>query len=107
MTASRVSGTCRLAVICCGCHPVAGLPSTAARGPAPGCADEAVAGWQRTRSLVGVRSGRRVGRVSVPPGATLRMVPPAVTGTAGPDWTDTVVVACPIATVNLVPCQAR
>src|SRR5204863_358489 len=50
-----------------GCQSVAGLPSTAASGSAPTWELLADAGWQRTMSGVGVRSGRRVDMVRVPP----------------------------------------
>jgi DNA-binding beta-propeller fold protein YncE len=42
-----------------GCQSVTGLPSTAAIGSAPGATLVAVAGRQRAKSSVGVRSGRR------------------------------------------------
>ncbi len=61
----------------------------------------AVALEHRTASLVGARSGRRVGIVSGRPGATVR-VP---TGSAAPLSSVTVVVRWPIEIVNVRPCQ--
>ncbi len=55
-----------------GCQSVAGLPSTAASGGAPGCELEAEAAPHLTTSEVLVRSGRRVSIVSVWPARSVR-----------------------------------
>ena len=58
--------TVRFAGMAVGDQTVATLPSTAASAYCPASSELAVAGRQRARSSVGVRSGRRVGIVAEP-----------------------------------------
>src|SRR2546421_781792 len=81
-------------------HGVAVLPSTAATGSSPGTNELAVTCWQRARSLVGWRSGRRVAIVVLCPGVTVASPPGPWTGSAGPEVRLTRVDRGPIVTVN-------
>ena len=61
------TGAVSVAGTAAACQSVAGLPSTAANGGAPGCELVAAGAWQRTTSVVESRSGRRVGSDTLPP----------------------------------------
>src|SRR4051794_4826141 len=90
-----------------GAQMVAVLPSTAASAYIPASSELAVAGLQRARFVVGVRSGRRVGIVSDEPVATTWVLPDDSTGIAAPLRTVTLVVLAPICTSKILPCQCR
>jgi hypothetical protein len=84
---------------------VALLPSTAASAYIPDSSEVAVAGLQRARLVVGVRSGRRVG-IDRDEAAPMVRVPPGVrTGSASPERNVTVVVLAPMCTSNDLPFQ--
>lgn len=76
--------TVRLAVASLGAQTVASLPSTAASAYVPGSSDVAVAGRQRAASVVGSRSGRRVGMLSEE--LSVRVPAGVSTGAATSPW---------------------
>src|SRR5271154_6288715 len=66
-------------------HAVAGLPSMAATAGDPGTDDVTEICWQRTRSSVGCRSGRRVGMTSGVPSCAVFAPRGVMSGIAAPE----------------------
>src|ERR1039458_1748234 len=87
------------------CQSVAGLPSTAASADAPGLEEVAATLPHRRSSLVGARSVRRVGMVSVCPLPTVRTPDAVLTGKVAPLSSVTDVLFWPMVTVNRRPCH--
>jgi hypothetical protein len=85
MVAGLASCTVSVAVGLVAIHGVAVLPSTAATGSLPGTLELDVTVWQRARSPVDCRSGRRVGMVAGCPGATVIDPEGVCTGSADPE----------------------
>lgn len=90
-----------------GAQNVATLPSTAASAYMPASSEDACAGRHWARLSVGIRSGRRVMRISGLPPETSWVPCGDSTANGWPAVAETVVLSGPTETSKVRPCQCR